>query len=89
MLPTIKEAKKELEIASKLNPGPWVKHSLNVGMAARNIAQKVPELDENKAYFEEKMGCSIYDVLPDIGKTTLLCPLPWKLKQNRIGEDSI
>ena len=50
MLPTIKEAKKELEIASKLNPGPWVKHSLNVGMAARNIAQKVPELDENKAY---------------------------------------
>lgn len=53
------------------------------------IAQKVPELDENKAYFEEKMGCSIYDVLPDIGKTTLLCPLPWKPKQNRIGEDSI
>ena len=32
----------------------------------------------NKEYFEEKMGCSIYDVLPDIGKTTLLCPPPWK-----------
>ncbi len=31
-----------------------------------------------KEYFEAKMGCSIYDVLPDIGKTTLLCPPPWK-----------
>lgn len=28
----------------------------------------------NKEYFEDKMGCSIYDVLPEIGKTTLLCP---------------
>ena len=35
---------------------------------------------QNKEYFEEKMGCSIYDVLPDIGKTTLLCPSPWKPK---------
>lgn len=120
MLPTMEEAKKELEIASQLNPGPWIGHSLNVGVAARNIAQKVPGLDENKAYilgmlhdigrrvgivsipkhvyegyvycmekgwdvtfhnkeyFEEKMGCSLYDVLPDIGKTTLLCPPPWK-----------
>lgn len=33
---------------------------------------------QNKEYFEEKMGCSIYDVLPDIGKTALLCPPPWK-----------
>ena len=32
----------------------------------------------NKEYFEEKMRCSIYDVLPNIGKTTLLCPPPWK-----------
>ncbi|MBR2924730.1 MAG: HDOD domain-containing protein [Clostridia bacterium] len=32
----------------------------------------------NKESFEERMGCSIYDVLPDIGKTTLLCPPPWK-----------
>ena len=30
-----------------------------------------------KEYFEEQMGCSIYDVLPDIGKTTLLTPKPW------------
>ena len=33
---------------------------------------------EIKEYFEAKMGCSIYDVLPDIGKTTLLCPPSWK-----------
>ncbi len=33
---------------------------------------------ESKARFEEKMGCSVYDVLPDIGKTTLLTPEPRK-----------
>ncbi len=119
MLPTIKEAKKELEIAGNLNPGPWTKHSLNVGIAARNIASKISGMDadkayivgmlhdigrrvgivnipkhvyegykyamgkgweitfQNKEYFEEKMGCSIYDVLPDIQKTTLMCPKPW------------
>ena len=33
---------------------------------------------KNKEYFEERMGCSIYDVLPDIEKTTLLCPPPWR-----------
>ena len=50
MLPTIEEAKIELEIAEKLNPGPWIEHSLNVGIAARNIAKKVPGMDANKAY---------------------------------------
>ena len=30
-----------------------------------------------KAYFEGKMGCSIYGVLPDIGKTTLITPPLW------------
>ena len=40
----------------------------------------LPTIDEDlielkfeiKEHFENKMGCSIYDVLPDIGKTTLL-----------------
>jgi hypothetical protein len=32
----------------------------------------------NKEAFEERMGFSVYDVLPDIGRTTLLCPPPWK-----------
>ena len=31
-----------------------------------------------KEDFESRMGCSVYDVLPDIGKTTLLTPKPWK-----------
>lgn len=48
MLPTIEEAKSELEIAEKLNPGPWIEHSLNVAVAARNIAKKVPGMDEKK-----------------------------------------
>ncbi|MBE5777857.1 MAG: HDOD domain-containing protein [Clostridiales bacterium] len=205
MLPSLETAQKELDIAARLNPGPWVNHSINVGVAARNIARKVPGMDaekayiagmlhdigrrvgivdipthvyegfkycmekgwddaaricmthsyplmkagfdyephtaeekaikeyicgteaddydklvqicdavatdygfvilekrfvdvirrygimegyirgweatfENKGYFEGKMGCSIYEVLPDIGKTTLLCPKPWKPK---------
>ena len=60
MLPTIEEAKSELEIAGKLNPGPWIEHSLNVGVAARNIAKKVPGMDENKAY--------VVGMLHDIGR---------------------
>lgn len=203
MLPSVEQAMQELALAGEMNPGPWVKHSLNVARAARNIAAKVPGMDPDKAYivgmlhdigrrvgivnipthvyegyryamekgweevaricmthsyplmqdefgyepqteaetaikdyilhceaddydrliqicdavatdygfvilekrfvdvtrrygimesyiqgwevtfcnkesFEERMGCSIYDVLPDIGKTTLLCPPPWK-----------
>ena len=31
-----------------------------------------------KEDFEKRMGCSIYDVLPDVGKTSLLTPRPWK-----------
>ena len=33
-----------------------------------------------KEGFEKEMGCSVYDVLPDIGKTSLLTPKPWKPK---------
>ena len=36
---------------------------------------KTFEIKEN---FEKVMGCSVYDVLPDIGRTTLLSPPPWK-----------
>ena len=60
MLPDIDEALKELRIAGELNPGPWIKHSENVGIAARNIAHLVPELDEDKAY--------IVGLLHDIGR---------------------
>lgn len=60
MLPTAEEALNELEIAEKLNPGPWVKHSINVGIAARNIAERIPEMDAEKAY--------ICGLLHDIGR---------------------
>lgn len=68
MLPTIEEAERELHIAGGLNPGPWIKHSLNVGIAARNIAQRVPSLDENKAY--------IVGILHDIGRRVGIVNIP-------------
>lgn len=68
MLPTIKEAEKELQIAGELNPGPWVKHSLNVGIAARNIAEKIPGMDAEKAY--------IVGVLHDIGRRVGIVNIP-------------
>ena len=68
MLPTIEEAKKELEIAGELNPGPWTAHSINVGIAARNIAQKVPGMDAEKAY--------IVGMLHDIGRRVGIVNIP-------------
>ena len=60
MLPTKEEALHELEIAGEINPGPWTKHSINTGIAARNIAQKIPGMDEEKAY--------VVGLLHDIGR---------------------
>lgn len=60
MLPSKTEAENELKIAEKLNPGPWIKHSVNTGIAARNIAQKVLGMNSEKAY--------IVGLLHDIGR---------------------
>ena len=68
MLPTIEEAEYELKIAGELNPGPWTKHSINAGIAARNIAEKVPSLDANKAY--------IFGILHDIGRRVGVVNIP-------------
>ncbi|MCM1119663.1 MAG: HDOD domain-containing protein [bacterium] len=68
MLPTVEEARRELDVAAQLNPGPWIEHSINVGIAARNIAQRVPELDENKAY--------IVGMLHDIGRRVGIVNIP-------------
>lgn len=68
MLPTEKEAMKELETAGKLNPGPWVKHSINTGIAARNIAEKVPGMDSGKAY--------VLGLLHDIGRRAGVVDIP-------------
>lgn len=60
MLPEPEEALQELHIAGKMNEGPWVKHSENVGLAARNIARLVKGMDEKKAY--------VLGLLHDIGR---------------------
>ena len=68
MLPTAEEALYELELAGKLNPGPWVKHSINAGIAARNIAEKVSWLNPEKAY--------IVGLLHDIGRRVGVVDIP-------------
>ena len=73
MLPTIEEAEKELKTAEKYNPGPWVRHSLNVGIAERNIARLIPALDEDKAY--------ILGILHDIGRRAGILSIPQHVYQ--------
>ena len=68
MLPSREEALFELETAGKMNPGPWVKHSLNVGIAAQNIAQRIPGMDAQKAY--------IIGILHDIGRRVGVVDIP-------------
>ena len=68
MLPTVEEAMYELKIAGELNPGPWVRHSENTGIAARNIAQKIPGMDAEKAY--------IVGLLHDIGRRVGIVDIP-------------
>ncbi len=68
MLPDIKTAEKELEMAGEMNPGPWTKHSVNVGVAARNIAERVPGLDRRRAY--------ILGLLHDIGRRVGVVSIP-------------
>ena len=68
MLPTVDEALNELKLAEELNPGPWVRHSVNTGIAARNIAEKIPRLDPEKAY--------IVGLLHDIGRRVGIVDIP-------------
>jgi hypothetical protein len=59
-VPSIEEAKLILSEGSKLNPGPWVEHSLFVGKAAELIAKEDKELDGNVAL--------VLGMLHDIGR---------------------
>ncbi len=68
MIPTREEALEELRVAEELNPGPWVKHSINVGVAARNIAEKIPGMDAERAY--------ILGMLHDIGRRVGIVDIP-------------
>ena len=68
MLPTREQALEELKVAGQMNPGPWVKHSENVGIAARNIAVKISGMDPQKAY--------IVGLLHDIGRMVGIVDIP-------------
>lgn len=59
-IPSLQEAQSLLAEAERLNPGPWVAHSVNVARAAQNIALRCPALDANRAY--------ILGLLHDIGR---------------------
>ena len=59
-VPSLEEAKIILEEGSKLNPGPWVDHSINTGKAAQLIAKEDKDLDENTSL--------VLGMLHDIGR---------------------
>ncbi len=59
-IPTLQQARQLLSEAEKLNPGPWVPHSVFVAKAAEAIARIHPDLDPATAYI---LGC-----LHDIGR---------------------
>ena len=62
MIPSKEVAVHELEIAGKLNPGPWVNHSYHVAEAAKLIAEQCLSLDPEQAY--------VCGLLHDIGRRT-------------------
>ena len=68
MLPDTDEAMRELKLAEELNPGPWVKHSINVGIAAKKIAERIPSMNPEKAY--------ITGLLHDIGRRVGVVDIP-------------
>lgn len=59
-VPSVEEAKLILEESGKLNPGPWIKHSLYVGKAAEQIAQNCSALNPETAY--------VLGLLHDVGR---------------------
>jgi hypothetical protein len=59
-IPSLKEAERFLAEAELMNPGPWVQHSRNVAIAAKLIADHIPELDNETVY--------ILGLLHDIGR---------------------
>ena len=62
MFPSKEIAVSELEIAGKMNPGPWIRHSYHVADAARIIAENTGRLDSEKAF--------VCGLLHDIGRRT-------------------
>jgi hypothetical protein len=59
-IPTVKEAESFLSEGEIVNPGRWVSHAKNAGLAAKLIAEKTADLDPETAY--------IFGILHDIGR---------------------
>jgi putative nucleotidyltransferase with HDIG domain len=59
-VPSVEDAKFILEDGERLNPGPWVKHSMYVGKAAELIAKSCSNLNPEIAY--------VSGLLHDIGR---------------------
>lgn len=57
---TRKEAKEELELGARLNPGPWKQHSISAANNAWRIAEKIDGMDRDVAY--------VMGLLHDIGR---------------------
>ena len=57
---TLSQAEKELELASELNAGQWIQHSISVAKNAKLIAEKVTDMNSNNAY--------IMGLMHDIGR---------------------
>ena len=65
MYPDLKTAEEELAIAGKMNPGPWIKHSINTARACSFIAERCANMDPAKAY--------VLGLLHDIGRRVGIC----------------
>jgi len=59
-IPTLHQATQLMDEAEKLNPGPWVQHSIYAAQAAEAIASRHPDLNPSRAY--------ILGYLHDIGR---------------------
>lgn len=59
-MPSIEIAERLLAEGERMNPGPWAQHSRYVALAARLIANELPNLDGNSAY--------VLGLLHDIGR---------------------
>ncbi len=66
-IPTLEIAEAMLAEAEQLNPGPWVMHSRNAGLAARTIAAHHPNLDPEAAYI---LG-TLHDIGRRVGRTDM------------------
>lgn len=62
MYPNKEIAIEELEVAGKMNPCPWIKHSYNVANVAKLIAEQCENLNSEKAF--------VCGLLHDIGRRT-------------------